>query len=427
MTHIAWVPEQWVEAATGTLAGLAERHPSRTILLFPRPDDPATCSRARSTCAASSAGASSARSAPRWSPAPLRPPRLRAGERGHAAARLRPAGLPALARAAAVRRARARPARRRRRPARRRLPRVARRERRPGAAAELFDRIAVSDIAWARTEPWRCGVADLWPDVAEASACGSRGPSRKRCSCGAGSRRGSAARSGSSTSRPASSSSSRWTAARRARPGRAADVERPALRPARGLRPRPDLRGGGTELLVGPDLAELAAGWIAERARGRSPFRIALTGGSAPRPVYERLAELDLDWRSWEVWWSDERVVPSDHPDSNERLAREALLSRVPILEERIHPLRVAGRGAAAGVRPRPPRPRLGRPHGLALPRARRRARRPGPARGRPRAGPAPPHPRLSFSLAYLNAQPLVAFLVGGRGKARDPRAHPGG
>ncbi|MET1010495.1 MAG: glucose-6-phosphate dehydrogenase assembly protein OpcA, partial [Gaiellaceae bacterium] len=40
MTHIAWVPEEWVEAATGTLAGLAERHPSRTILLFPRPDDP---------------------------------------------------------------------------------------------------------------------------------------------------------------------------------------------------------------------------------------------------------------------------------------------------------------------------------------------------------------------------------------------------
>jgi glucose-6-phosphate dehydrogenase assembly protein OpcA len=40
MTHIAWVPEEWVEAATGTLAGLAERHPSRTILLFPRPEDP---------------------------------------------------------------------------------------------------------------------------------------------------------------------------------------------------------------------------------------------------------------------------------------------------------------------------------------------------------------------------------------------------
>jgi Glucose-6-phosphate dehydrogenase subunit N-terminal domain/Glucose-6-phosphate dehydrogenase subunit C-terminal domain len=39
MTHLAWVPEDWEEAAERTLAGLAERHPSRTILLLPRPDD----------------------------------------------------------------------------------------------------------------------------------------------------------------------------------------------------------------------------------------------------------------------------------------------------------------------------------------------------------------------------------------------------
>jgi hypothetical protein len=38
MTHIAWVPPEWEEAAQRTLAGLAERHPSRTIGLFPRPD-----------------------------------------------------------------------------------------------------------------------------------------------------------------------------------------------------------------------------------------------------------------------------------------------------------------------------------------------------------------------------------------------------
>jgi hypothetical protein len=38
MTHLAWVPGDWVEAATRTLEGLAERHPSRTILLFPEPD-----------------------------------------------------------------------------------------------------------------------------------------------------------------------------------------------------------------------------------------------------------------------------------------------------------------------------------------------------------------------------------------------------
>src|ERR671931_2245957 len=39
MTHMAWVPEKWVEAAEDVLAGLAERHPSRTIVLFPKPDE----------------------------------------------------------------------------------------------------------------------------------------------------------------------------------------------------------------------------------------------------------------------------------------------------------------------------------------------------------------------------------------------------
>ena len=40
MTHIAWVPREWLEAARRRLAGLAERHPSRTILLVPEPDEP---------------------------------------------------------------------------------------------------------------------------------------------------------------------------------------------------------------------------------------------------------------------------------------------------------------------------------------------------------------------------------------------------
>jgi glucose-6-phosphate dehydrogenase assembly protein OpcA len=38
MTHTAWVPHEWVEAAEDVLAGLAERHPSRTIVLVPEPD-----------------------------------------------------------------------------------------------------------------------------------------------------------------------------------------------------------------------------------------------------------------------------------------------------------------------------------------------------------------------------------------------------
>jgi glucose-6-phosphate dehydrogenase assembly protein OpcA len=40
MTHMAWVPPRWQHAAEETLAGMAERHPSRTLLLLPRPDEP---------------------------------------------------------------------------------------------------------------------------------------------------------------------------------------------------------------------------------------------------------------------------------------------------------------------------------------------------------------------------------------------------
>ncbi len=40
MTHIAWVPPEWQSLAEETLAGMAERHPSRTLLLVPRPDEP---------------------------------------------------------------------------------------------------------------------------------------------------------------------------------------------------------------------------------------------------------------------------------------------------------------------------------------------------------------------------------------------------
>lgn len=126
---------------------------------------------------------------------------------------------------------------------------------------------------------------------------------------------------------------------------------------------------------------------------------------------------MELDWSAWHVWWSDERLVPPEHEESNERLAREALLSRVPIPEEQIHPLRsvdivlpdrfdlvllgVGPDGHTGSLYP-------GHEDELADP---------GPIVYVPDPGMPPPHPRLSFSLAYLNAQPLVAFLVVGAGK----------
>ena len=53
MTHLAWVPPEWEEAALETLAGLEERHPSRGILLFPEPDRRTTASTPGSRCSPS--------------------------------------------------------------------------------------------------------------------------------------------------------------------------------------------------------------------------------------------------------------------------------------------------------------------------------------------------------------------------------------
>lgn len=78
-------------------------------------------------------------------------------------------------------------------------------------------------------------------------------------------------------------------------------------------------------------------------ARGR--FSLALSGGSTPRPLYALLATppfaSQIDWSRVHVFWGDERCVPPAHPDSNYRMAREALLDAVPIPADNVH--RIAG------------------------------------------------------------------------------------
>ncbi|BAD79182.1 6-phosphogluconolactonase [Synechococcus elongatus] len=80
---------------------------------------------------------------------------------------------------------------------------------------------------------------------------------------------------------------------------------------------------------------ETASRAIAERGT----FRLALSGGSTPKALYEQLATSEADWANWQIFWGDERYVPNDHPDSNERMARQAWLDQVPIPAEQIHPL----------------------------------------------------------------------------------------
>ena len=166
MTHLAWVPQRWEEAAEDVLAGLAERHPSRTIVLFPRPEsedgldasvevDCFPAGEGRQICTETirlHLGGNRAQ-APASIAEPLLLPDLPVF--------LRWRGQPPFGE----------------RPFEQLVDAVDRlivdSTEWPGLPgpyaqlAEIFDRVAVSDIAWARTSRWRPQLASLWPGIAE--------------------------------------------------------------------------------------------------------------------------------------------------------------------------------------------------------------------------------------------------------------------
>jgi glucose-6-phosphate dehydrogenase assembly protein OpcA len=164
MTHLAWVPTEWVEMAEDVLAGLAERHPSRTIVLVPDPDaddgleasvevhcfpsgqDRQVCTE---TIRLHLGGARAA--VPASIVQPLLLPDLPVF--------LRWRGLPGFGEG----------------PLEQMLDVVDRlivdSNEWPGLPgdyrrlADIFDRVVVSDIAWARTSRWRPQLASLWPGI----------------------------------------------------------------------------------------------------------------------------------------------------------------------------------------------------------------------------------------------------------------------
>jgi len=103
-------------------------------------------------------------------------------------------------------------------------------------------------------------------------------------------------------------------------------------------------------VLVHRDPQELAAAVAArlltrlvdvQSARGEAS--LVLTGGTIARQVLEAVRDSPargaVDWRRLDVWWGDERFLPSGDPERNETLAREALLAAVPLEEARVHPM----------------------------------------------------------------------------------------
>jgi len=105
----------------------------------------------------------------------------------------------------------------------------------------------------------------------------------------------------------------------------------------------------GVEIRVADDpgtLSRVAASEILSRAKAsiaeRGRFSLCLSGGSTPQSLYCMLANdsffrTRVPWGKIDLFWGDERHVPPDHPDSNYRMAKETLLSRVPIPKDSIH------------------------------------------------------------------------------------------
>src|SRR6266550_3504774 len=82
---------------------------------------------------------------------------------------------------------------------------------------------------------------------------------------------------------------------------------------------------------------------------GHGRFTVALSGGSTPKHLYTLLASDVVPSIAWDkifFFFSDERHVPPDHPDSNYRMAQEALLSKVPVPPENIFRVRAEEKDA---------------------------------------------------------------------------------
>jgi hypothetical protein len=176
MTHLAWVPGAWVEPARAALEGMAERHPSRTILLFPEPhaddnridaraeverwDVPGTDRRLVTEVIELTLRGSRAR-APASVVEPLLISDLPVFLRWRGEP---PWGAPELDQLVAV--------------TDRLIVDSTEWKGLPGPyrpLAELFPSCAASDIAWARTSRWRSHLATLWPGIAEVRTVRVRG------------------------------------------------------------------------------------------------------------------------------------------------------------------------------------------------------------------------------------------------------------
>src|SRR5437868_1546876 len=107
------------------------------------------------------------------------------------------------------------------------------------------------------------------------------------------------------------------------------------------LTAQPELMSSDPQVRVFPSTEELfraAAETFcrigSEAIRQRERFTVALSGGSTPRGLHQQLATTfasELPWDKVFFFWGDERHVPPDFPESNFRMAKDTLLSKLPV------------------------------------------------------------------------------------------------
>jgi 6-phosphogluconolactonase len=98
-----------------------------------------------------------------------------------------------------------------------------------------------------------------------------------------------------------------------------------------------------TPAAVAKAAAQLFTTAVVKAVASRGLARIAISGGTTPKVMFELLANAaepfvkQIPWDKLDLYWVDERCVPPDHAESNYRMTREALLSKVPLPAEHIH------------------------------------------------------------------------------------------
>ncbi|GAB4237273.1 MAG: 6-phosphogluconolactonase [Chlamydiales bacterium] len=79
----------------------------------------------------------------------------------------------------------------------------------------------------------------------------------------------------------------------------------------------------------------------------RGFFCVALSGGSTPKAIFHKLCEASnrtkIDWNKVKLFWSDERAVPEDHPDSNYKMAMDAGFAELKIPKSQIFKMNGVG------------------------------------------------------------------------------------